>query len=123
MFRPRKRFGQHFLRDAATIHRIVECIRVEARTPVVEIGPGRGALTAPLAEHCSQLHLIEIDENLTELLVKQYAGNAAVTVHRGAAREFNYARRAQDLGSKLVVVGNLPYNISTPLLFLSLIHI
>ena len=115
--RPRKRFGQHFLRDAATIRRIVASIRVEGRTPVVEIGPGRGALTAPLAEYCSQLHLIEIDQDLIELLAERYAGNAAVTVHQGDALEFNYARLAQELGSKLVVVGNLPYNISTPLLF------
>ena len=83
--RPRKRFGQHFLRDAATIRRIVESIRVEDRTPVVEIGPGRGALTAPLAEYCSQLHLIEIDQDLIELLAERYAGNAAVKVHQGDA--------------------------------------
>ena len=80
--RPRKRFGQHFLRDAATIRRIVESIWVEDRTPVVEIGPGRGALTAPLAEQCNQLHLVEIDQDLFELLAEQYAGNAVVTVHR-----------------------------------------
>ncbi|HIC54884.1 MAG TPA: hypothetical protein EYO97_13715 [Gemmatimonadetes bacterium] len=68
--RPRKRFGQHFLRDTATIRRIVESIRVEDRAPVVEIGPGRGALTAPLAEHCNQLHLIEIDRDLSERLAE-----------------------------------------------------
>ena len=73
--RPRKRFGQHFLRDTATIRRIVESIRVEDRAPVVEIGPGRGALTAPLAEQCNQLHLIEIDRDLSERL----AGDMLVT--------------------------------------------
>ena len=78
MPRPRKRFGQHFLRDTATIRRIVESIRVEDRAPVVEIGPGRGALTEPLAKQCSQLHLIEIDRDLIELLTKRYAGNVAV---------------------------------------------
>ena len=83
--RPRKRFGQHFLRDTATIRRIVESIRAEDRMPVVEIGPGRGALTAPLAKQCSQLHLIEIDRDLIELLAERYGGNAAVTVHRGDA--------------------------------------
>ena len=97
--RPRKRFGQHFLRDAATIRRIVESIRVEDHTPVVEIGSGRGALTTPLAEHCSQLHLIEIDQDLIELLAERYAGNSAVTVHQGYALDFNYSRLAQELGS------------------------
>jgi len=115
--RPRKRFGQHFLRDAATIRRVVESIRVEDHAPVVEIGPGRGALTAPLVEYCSQLHLIEIDRDLSERLVERYADNATVTVYRGDALKFNYAQLAQESGSKLVVVGNLPYNISTPLLF------
>ena len=115
--RPRKRFGQHFLRDAAIIRRVVESIRIEDRAPVVEIGPGRGALTAPLAEYCSQLHLIEIDRDLSERLAAQYADNAAVTVCRGDALKFNYGRLAQESGSRLVVVGNLPYNISTPLLF------
>ena len=115
--RPRKRFGQHFLRDAATIRRVVECIQIEDREPVVEIGPGRGALTAPLAECCSQLHLIEIDRDLSERLAEQYADNPTVTVYRGDALKFNYAELAQKSGSKLAVVGNLPYNISTPLLF------
>lgn len=114
--RPRKRFGQHFLRDTAIIRRIVESIGVEDHVPVVEIGPGRGALTTPLAKRCSQLHLIEIDRDLIELLAERYTGNAAVTVHRGDALKFNYKKLAQESGSKLVVVGNLPYNISSPLL-------
>ncbi len=114
--RPRKRFGQHFLRDAVTIRRIIESIPIDCRTPVVEIGPGRGALTAPLAECCRQLHLVEIDRDLIDMLKEQYADKDTVTVHQGDALKFDYARLAQKLGSKLVVVGNLPYNISTPLL-------
>jgi len=121
--RPRKRFGQHFLQDTATIRRIVESIQVEDCAPVVEIGPGRGALTTLLAEQCSQLHLIEIDRDLIKLLAERYASNATVTVHRGDALKFDYARLAQKAGSKLVVVGNLPYNISSPLLVLLLSHL
>jgi 16S rRNA (adenine1518-N6/adenine1519-N6)-dimethyltransferase len=114
--RPRKRFGQHFLQDAATISQILERIPIADRRPVVEIGPGRGALTTPLAERCSQLHLIEVDLDLADMLAKQYAENAAVTVHRGDALKFDYMGLSQKLGSKLTVIGNLPYNISTPLL-------
>ena len=79
---PRKRFGQHFLRDSTTIDRIVDCIPFKNSLPVVEIGPGRGALTAPISKYCSQLHLIEIDRDLSNLLEERCFNNAAVTVHQ-----------------------------------------
>ena len=114
---PRKRFGQHFLRDSKTINRIVESIPFENCEAVVEIGPGRGALTMPISEHCSRLHLIEIDRDLSRLLEERRFNNAVVTVHQEDALHFDYPRLARKLGSKLVMVGNLPYNIATPLLF------
>lgn len=112
----RKRFGQHFLRDRLTIRKIIESMRFENSGLVVEIGPGRGALTTPLVECCSQLHLIEIDRDLVNILSEKYADNAAVTVHQGDALQFDYSRLVEPSRSKLMIVGNLPYNISTPLL-------
>ena len=109
---PRKRFGQHFLIDEAAIAAIVAAIAPRPDDRMAEIGPGLGALTAPLAERLAHLHVIEIDRDIAARLRETYPA-ARVTVHEGDALRFDFAA----LGPRLRVVGNLPYNISTPLLF------
>jgi 16S rRNA (adenine1518-N6/adenine1519-N6)-dimethyltransferase len=109
---PRKRFGQHFLVDRETIARIVSAIDPRHEDHIVEIGPGLGALTAPLLEHVGHLHVVELDRDLSERLRERYpAGRLAV--HQADALRFDFST----LPAPLRVVGNLPYNISTPLLF------
>lgn len=118
MPRARKRFGQHFLHDPAVLDRIVEAISPQPGDRLVEIGPGRGALTRELlaAPHAS-LDAIEIDRDLAPLLRDSYAAAPAFTVHQQDALDFDFAGLAAARGGKLRVVGNLPYNVSTPLLF------
>jgi 16S rRNA (adenine1518-N6/adenine1519-N6)-dimethyltransferase len=108
----RKRFGQHFLIDPATITGIITAIHPERGNLMVEIGPGLGALTRPLLQSLDHLHVVEIDRNIVERLQQQFAGNK-LTIHPGDALEFDFA----SLGRNLRMIGNLPYNISTPLLF------
>jgi 16S rRNA (adenine1518-N6/adenine1519-N6)-dimethyltransferase len=108
----RKRFGQHFLEDAGTIRAIVDAMAPRAADSVVEIGPGLGALTGPLLERLGHLHVVEIDRDLCARLRERFPP-ARLTVHEGDALEFDFAA----LAAPLRVVGNLPYNISTPLLF------
>jgi len=109
---PRKRYGQHFLVDPTIVGRIIAAVAPAPDQIVVEIGPGHGALTGPLAERAGHLHLIEIDRDLAAALAERYSAER-VTVHVGDALEFDYG----SLPSPLRLVGNLPYNISTPLLF------
>jgi len=113
MHRPRKRFGQHFLHDPGTIERIVAAVAPGADDVLVEIGPGEGAITEPLARLASHLYAVEFDRDLAAALSARYAGHGRVTIHQADALRFDFA----SLGSGLRVVGNLPYNISTPLLF------
>ena len=109
---PRKRFGQHFLVDREAIARIVCAIDPRYEDHIVEIGPGLGALTAPLLERVGHLHVVELDRDLSEHLRERYpAGRLAV--HQADALRFDFSA----LPAPLRVVGNLPYNISTPLLF------
>jgi 16S rRNA (adenine1518-N6/adenine1519-N6)-dimethyltransferase len=109
---PRKRFGQHFLTDQAVIVDIVAAIRPQADDAMVEIGPGLGALTAPLCAALHHLHVIEIDRDIIVRLHRAYPP-ARLSVHAGDVLEFDFSL----LPRELRVVGNLPYNISTPLLF------
>jgi 16S rRNA (adenine1518-N6/adenine1519-N6)-dimethyltransferase len=109
---PRKRFGQHFLADPEIVERIVEAIDPQRYDHVVEIGPGLGALTEPLIARLDHLHAVEIDRDLSERLRARYPA-ARLTVHQADALEFEFAA----LPTPLRMVGNLPYNISTPLLF------
>lgn len=111
--RPRRRFGQHFLTDPATIQRIVSVIHAEASQTIVEIGPGHGAISDPLAQLAGVFHAIELDRELAAALGKKFAEQEHVHIHQADALEFDFAR----LGDDLRIVGNLPYNISTPLLF------
>lgn len=109
---PRKRFGQNFLVDDGIIAGIVEAVRPQRGDAVVEIGPGLGALTTPLLERLDRLHVIEIDRDLIARLRGLHAPERLV-IHEGDVLEFDFAA----LDDPLRVVGNLPYNISTPLLF------
>jgi len=108
---PRKRFGQNFLIDAGVIAAIVAAIAPARDDRFVEIGPGRGALTRPLLAVVEHLHAIEIDRDLAAALTREFAPR--LTVHTADVLGFDFAT----LGNALRVVGNLPYNISTPLLF------
>ena len=109
---PRKRFGQNFLADPHYVARILDAVAPDAGDNVVEIGPGLAALTAGLIGRAGHLTAIEIDRDLAARLRDAYAP-AQLTLHEGDALEFDFA----SLGTDLRIVGNLPYNISTPLLF------
>jgi 16S rRNA (adenine1518-N6/adenine1519-N6)-dimethyltransferase len=114
----RKRFGQHFLHDPAIIGRIVRAIDPRLGDHLVEIGPGRGALTAPLLEEgFGSLDVIEIDRDLAARLRERFGADSGWVLHEADALQFDYAGLARERGGALRVVGNLPYNISTPLLF------
>ncbi len=113
----RKRFGQHFLHDPGTIGRIVQAVAPRPGEPLVEIGPGRGALTAPLLATGVTLHAVEIDRDLVPRLTAQFGASGRLTLHQADALQFDFAALARTLGTPLRLVGNLPYNISTPLLF------
>jgi len=109
----RKRFGQHFLADDAIIDRIVRAIDPRPGEAVVEIGPGLGALTGPLHERCPTLTVIELDRDLAARLRRQ----SGLTVVEADVLKVDFAALAAAMGQPLRVVGNLPYNISTPILF------
>jgi len=110
--RPRKRFGQHFLTDRHYLRRVVEAIAPRPGDSMVEIGPGTGILTEELVARVEHLHVIEIDRDLAAALRGRFPAGK-VSVHEGDALEFDFA----GLPAPLRVVGNLPYNVSTPLLF------
>lgn len=112
---PRKRFGQNFLHDNHVIEKIIRAINPQANQHLVEIGPGLGALTQHLAAKTQQLDIIEIDRDLLPQLNKLAEQRSAITIHHADALKFNFTSLVQQ--NKLRVVGNLPYNISTPLLF------
>jgi len=114
--RAKKRLGQHFLHDPAVIRRIVDAIRPQPSDTMVEIGGGPGALTAPLCEKLTQLHVVEVDRELAAALPSRVAHPERLVVHEADALDFDFGSLATGPHS-LRVVGNLPYNISTPLLF------
>lgn len=109
-----KKLGQHFLHDPAIIGRILDAVRPRAGEHIVEIGPGRGALTLPLAASEARLSLVELDRTLAAAL-GEHPELRHVEVHRGNALEVDYAAFAEE--GPIRIVGNLPYNISSPLLF------
>jgi 16S rRNA (adenine1518-N6/adenine1519-N6)-dimethyltransferase len=108
LHRPRKRFGQHFLHDPRVLARIVQAIRPAKDDFIVEIGPGEGALTHVLLEDMAHLNVVELDRDLAARL-----SDPRITVHQADALEFDFAQ----FPAGMRIVGNLPYNISTPLLF------
>jgi 16S rRNA (adenine1518-N6/adenine1519-N6)-dimethyltransferase len=117
VIRARKRFGQHFLHDPSIIARIVAAIDLKSGDAAVEIGPGQGALTARLLAAAGQLDAIEIDRDLTAVLRARFAGEPHWVLHEADALKMDWRALAAARGARLRVIGNLPYNISTPLLF------
>jgi 16S rRNA (adenine1518-N6/adenine1519-N6)-dimethyltransferase len=113
--RPRKRFGQNFLHDPVVIARIIAAIQPVEDDPIVEIGPGRGAVTLPLLEKIGRLTVVELDRDLVKPLQSLCAGAGELTIHNSDALRFDFCALHDD--RLLRIVGNLPYNISTPLLF------
>lgn len=111
----RKRFGQNFLIDPQVIADIVNAVAPKRGDCVVEIGPGLGALTDPLLKRLDHLHVVEIDRDIISRLKKKYSSDQ-LTIHAGDALDFDFSSLS-DAESSLHIVGNLPYNISTPLLF------
>ena len=112
--RARKRFGQHFLHDSGVVRRIVDHLQLNPEEILCEIGPGRGALSDRLVETGNPLHLIEIDRDLVPTLVDRYSASPQVNVHEQDALRLDLGTLNPD--SQMVLVGNLPYNISTALL-------
>lgn len=111
----RKRFGQNFLTDSSVINRIAEVIAPKPDELIVEIGPGQAALTMPLVDSGAELLLLEIDRDLASRLEGRFAATPNVTIHTGDALRMDFAELTG--GRPFRLVGNLPYNISTPLLF------
>jgi len=111
--RSRKRFGQHFLTDPGVINAILHAVHATSDDVIVEIGPGQGAITEALAATAGHLHAVELDRDLVARLRRRYESVPTVTIHSADALAFDFS----SLGDRLRIVGNLPYNISTPLLF------
>jgi len=114
--RPRKRFGQHFLHDTRIVQRMITAIAPQAGQQLVEIGPGLGALTVPLLERCHSLDVVELDRDVIPLLQERCRGLGELRVHAMDALQLDLRTLATDR-QRLRIVGNLPYNISTPLMF------
>jgi 16S rRNA (adenine1518-N6/adenine1519-N6)-dimethyltransferase len=116
MHQPRKRFGQNFLHDPGTIRRILDAVRPRPGERLVEIGPGQGAITRGLLEQAGALDAIELDRDLIEPLRERLQGLGDLRIHSADALRFDLCSLATAPAS-LRIVGNLPYNLSTPLLF------
>ena len=115
-FIPRKRFSQHFLRDKEIVHRIITALDPKPHEHLVEIGPGQGALTFPILENTHELEAIELDRELVALLQAHDKKIGNLQIHSADVLTFNFADLKQD-ERLLRIFGNLPYNISTPLIF------
>ncbi|WP_252179311.1 16S rRNA (adenine(1518)-N(6)/adenine(1519)-N(6))-dimethyltransferase RsmA [Endozoicomonas sp. 4G] len=112
----RKRFGQNFLHDHGVIQRIIRSIHPKAGDRIVEIGPGQGALTEFLLDGAGQLDVVELDRDLIPTLKLRFGLNPEFRIHEGDALKFDFSSLIKE-GETLRLVGNLPYNISTPLIF------
>ena len=113
---PRKRFGQNFLRDEAVIEAIASAIAPDKSHHLIEIGPGEGAITQALVASGCRFDAIELDRDLRTRLLASFSTYDTFTLHSADALQFDFESLQQD-GQALRVIGNLPYNISTPLLF------
>jgi 16S rRNA (adenine1518-N6/adenine1519-N6)-dimethyltransferase len=113
----KKRFGQNFLTDQSIVTSLIDAINPKTEEVIIEIGPGLGALTKPLLKKINHLHVVEIDRDIVSWMQNEYAKpiyiNNAITIHNVDALKFDFT----SLSENLRVVGNLPYNISTPILF------
>ena len=112
----RKRFGQHLLTNPNTITSIVKVIYPKKEDHLVEIGPGRGAITIPILKIVENLHAIEIDRDIAEEVIKQCKNIGELVIHQGDVLDFDFNQIAT-IKKPMRLFGNLPYNISTPLLF------
>ena len=112
----RKRFGQNFLTDKMVLSDIIDTIAPQRGETMVEIGPGLAAMTALLLKQLDQMHVVELDRDLVARLEKAYP-REKLTVHSGDALKFDFGSIPVPEGQRLRIVGNLPYNISSPLLF------
>ena len=112
----RKRFGQNFLTDSQVLHNIISAINPHINDSMVEIGPGLAAMTTLLSQQLHHLHVVELDRDLVAYLDKKF-DKSKLTIHAGDALKFDFSQLPIPQGQKLRIVGNLPYNISSPLLF------
>lgn len=115
--RARKRFGQNFLIDQNVINNIVRSLSPKADDRIVEIGPGQGALTGLLLEANENIQVVELDRDLVPVLLSQFAKYQGFKIHQGDALKFDFSSLLRDKDDSLRIIGNLPYNISTPLIF------
>lgn len=113
----RKRFGQNFLHDQGVIGRIIDAIHPVSGDHLLEIGPGQGALTRPLADSGARLDCVELDRDLADFLQKQFSGRDNVSIIQQDILKFDLASLVKGEERVLRVIGNLPYNISTPVMF------
>ncbi len=113
---PRKRFGQNFLKNPFVLNTIIEAIAPKSEDSMVEIGPGLGALTERLLPHLKRMDAVELDRNLAAFLQKKFK-DTPITIHQEDALAFDFCSLQSYPEKKIRIVGNLPYNISTPLLF------
>lgn len=123
--RARKRFGQNFLQDHHVIDNIVSAIAPQPDDLMVEIGPGLGAITEQIIASVNKLQIIELDRDLIPRLTVKFGASGKLTIHQADALTFDYPSLLPDTASgdqRLRIVGNLPYNISTPLIFKLLEH-
>lgn len=116
MHTPRKRFGQNFLQDDSIIDKMAQAIHPKAQDHLVEIGPGQGALTEPLIEAVDALDVIELDRDLIPILKAKFVTTGKLTVHESDVLKFDFNQLIEQY-RQIRVVGNLPYNISTQLMF------
>ena len=114
--RTKKRFGQHFLHERRVIDKILLAVSPKPGDTLVEVGPGLGAITLPLLERCGNLTAVELDRDVIPLLEESARGKGTLRVIQADALETDF-RALAPAGGKLRLVGNLPYNVSTPLLF------
>jgi 16S rRNA (adenine1518-N6/adenine1519-N6)-dimethyltransferase len=114
--RPKRRYGQNFLIDPQAINKVIDLAQIEPSDTVVEIGSGAGALTGKLADLAAAVHAVELDSSLTAILKQEFSGRNVI-VHNSDIRKFEFDRLAEIAGAPLVVVGNLPYYLTTDILF------
>lgn len=114
--RAKKRFGQHFLRDTGIIHKIIQALNPKTTDCLIEIGPGLGALTMPLLQKTGQLQVVEIDRDVIPELERMGSQYGTLVIHQQDALKVDLSQFSQAPHS-IRLVGNLPYNISSPLLF------